>query len=262
MTLVAGVRLLAYGRRRLKAAIKRMAARYPLARTALSGAQRLRRRLRRGFKRDPDAFLKACTGVIHVGAHLGQERDDYARLGLYVAWVEPIPEIFNRLEENIRPHPRQSAYRYLLAQEDGVEYELKVSNNDGASSSILPFARHEDVWPDVKMCRTIAIPGTTLRAFIEGNNIDTSRYNALVLDTHGAELGILRSGGAVIRQFAYVKVEAADFEAYAGAPMLSDIEEYMKGVGFEEFSRNRFMTRPGIGSFFDVVYRRRDFDGP
>ena len=38
-----------------------------------------------------DAFLRKVSGVIHVGANLGQERAHYARFRLDVVWIEPIP---------------------------------------------------------------------------------------------------------------------------------------------------------------------------
>ena len=38
-----------------------------------------------------DAYLKRVTGVIHVGANAGQERELYASFHLDVVWIEPIP---------------------------------------------------------------------------------------------------------------------------------------------------------------------------
>ena len=46
------------------------------------------------FRIGPDDFLRDVTGVVHVGANTGQERDKYARHGLSVIWVEPIPDIY------------------------------------------------------------------------------------------------------------------------------------------------------------------------
>ena len=112
-------------------------------------------RVRRILRRDPDAFLKHSNGVIHIGANAGQERDQYASLGLPVIWVEPIPEVFEALRSNISSCPNQKALRYLITDEDGKEYDFHVANNNGASSSILEFARHGEIWPEIKESQRI-----------------------------------------------------------------------------------------------------------
>ena len=53
------------------------------------------------LKRDPDRFLRKVSGVIHVGANAGQERELYAKFGLRVIWIEPIPEVFEKLKMNV-----------------------------------------------------------------------------------------------------------------------------------------------------------------
>ena len=49
--------------------------------------------------------LSQCRGVIHVGANSGQERKVYARLGLDVLWIEPIPGVFAELCESRSNNP-------------------------------------------------------------------------------------------------------------------------------------------------------------
>src|SRR5437870_2033193 len=93
------------------------------------------------FQTPPDAFLKRVKGVIHVGASIGQERDLYARHDLSVVWIEPIPDVFARLEANLAHYPKQRAYRHLVADQDGRPYQFHIASNNGESSSIFSFAR-------------------------------------------------------------------------------------------------------------------------
>ena len=111
--------------------------------------RRIARRARSGFARDPDRFLADVRGVIHVGANSGQERDLYRRHGLEVAWVEPIPEVFDVLTANVRDVPRQRAFRHLVTNEEDRRYDFHVANNRGASSSILEMKMHPAIWPKV-----------------------------------------------------------------------------------------------------------------
>jgi hypothetical protein len=42
------------------------------------------------------SFLRKVNGLIHIGANIGQERAIYAEYDLRVAWIEPIPDVFER----------------------------------------------------------------------------------------------------------------------------------------------------------------------
>ena len=77
-----------------------------------------------------------------------------------------------------------------------------------------------------------------------------------MLDTQGAEFRILEGAEPILKDFAFVKTEVADFEAYAGCSQLSEIEAFLHAHGFVEEARHCFATAPSIGSYFDIVYRR------
>ena len=56
-----------------------------------------------------DDFLSEVTGLIHVGANSGQERDIYAAKGLSVLWIEALLDVFADLETNIAGLPKQGS---------------------------------------------------------------------------------------------------------------------------------------------------------
>jgi FkbM family methyltransferase len=218
---------------------------------------KLLRRLRRLFAPDPNRFLRSVRGVVHVGANVGQERALYAKHGLDVLWVEPIPEVFAQLERNIEAYPRQRAVAALVTDRDGVEYEFHIANNRGESSSILALKEHKDVWPNVEFTATIKLQSTTLPALFAREAVKPATYDALVMDTQGSELLVLRGAEALLPGFAYIKTEVPDFEAYAGCVQLDELARFLGERGFREAWRNRFATRPGGGSYYDVVFERR-----
>lgn len=203
-----------------------------------------------------DGFLTEVPGVIHVGAHSGQERDKYAASGLNVIWVEPIPSVFEVLQRNIAAYPKQRAYCSLLAAEHGAEYDFHISSNAGASSSIFEFAGHTDIWPGIHYTQDIRIAATTLTRLLEAENIDLSEYGALVLDTQGSELLVLKGAIEVLNRFRFVKAEAADFEIYAGSCQLKDLIEYMRGQGFILRRKTPFARRDRGGTCYDAVFVR------
>src|SRR5262245_1347455 len=95
-------------------------------------------------------FIKDSTGVIHVGASFGQERDIYADAGLPVSWIEAIPEVYESLQGNlVGRYANQKAICALVTDEDDAEVEFYIANNGGMSSSIFPLGDHKHIWPDI-----------------------------------------------------------------------------------------------------------------
>lgn len=204
-----------------------------------------------------DRFLTDVSGVVHVGANTGQERKLYHKLGLKVLWIEPIPEVFAELEANLREYPDQRAIQSLVTDQDGGKYQFNVANNNGASSSIFELAQHKDIWPNVHFTTTLNLEGVTLASLFERGRIDGSAYDALVMDTQGSELLVLKGAGPVLGHINYIKTEVADFEAYAGCCLLADIQAFMELHGFAEIVRKKRASRPAGGSYYDIVFKRK-----
>ena len=208
-------------------------------------------------RKTPDAFLKHVGGVVHVGANTGQEREQYASLGLRVLWIEPIPDIFKRLEANIASYPRQTAVQALITDVDGKLYDFHVANNDAASSSILALDRHKELWPTVSYTSSMSLRSTTLPRLFEELRLNPLLYEALVLDTQGSELLVLRGASSLLKYFEYVKTEVPDFEAYSGCCVLSEMDDFLGRLGFQEVSRRKFASLEGVGAYYDVIYQRQ-----
>lgn len=213
-------------------------------------------RTRSLLKRDPDRFLRKVSGVIHVGANAGQERELYAKFGLRVIWIEPIPEVFEMLKLNIAKFPLQHALKCLVTDQDNAKYQFHICNNDGHSSSILELNLHKEIWPDVTYEKTITLRSKTLPSLLEQEHIDYSEYDSLIMDTQGSELLVLKGAASILENFTYIKTEVPDFESYTGCCQLADIASFLVRHGYREFSRQKNAERPHIGSYYDIVYKR------
>jgi FkbM family methyltransferase len=206
-------------------------------------------------KRDPDRFLRKISGVIHVGANTGPERELYAKNGLRVLWIEPIPEVFEALKANLADFPLQSALKCLITDKDNVEQRFHIASNNGHSSSILDLNLHKDIWPQVTYVKTITLQSKTLASLLKEEHIDTFKYDALVMDTQGSELLVLKGAVPILQNFIYIKTEVPDFESYTGCCQLSDIASFLAHHGYREFSRYKFAKHPNGGSYYDIVYK-------
>ncbi|MBC8065262.1 MAG: FkbM family methyltransferase [Chlorobia bacterium] len=218
------------------------------------------RRVRRTIKfrqAGADSFLPNVCGVIHVGASTGQERYLYQELGLLVVWIEPLPKAFQQLQANIEEFPRQVAINDLVSNADDVEYDFYLASNGGASSSILPMSKHLDMFPEVTIESTLKIVGYTLPTILDREHVDLKKFDALVLDTQGSELLVLNGAASILPFFKFIKVEAADFEAYEGCAQVKDIVEFMQTHGFREIGRYEYAKDAQIGTYYDLIFIRR-----
>jgi FkbM family methyltransferase len=215
------------------------------------------RRIKLLLEKNPDKLLKKIKGIVHVGANTGQEIPVYAKHGLSVIWIEPIPEVFDSLKANLSGVQKQIAIKALVTDVDNAEYEFHLANNNGASSSILELNLHHDIWPDVSFKKTIKLYSKTLSSLMRDNNIDVAQYDMLVMDTQGSELLVLKGALPILQNFAYIKTEVPDFESYKDCCQLSDLQSFLNQQGFVEFSRHQFATHPSGGNYYDIVYKKK-----
>jgi FkbM family methyltransferase len=201
-------------------------------------------------------FLKKCKGVVHIGANRGQERHRYKKYNLNVLWFEPIPDVFFQLQNNILDFPRQIALPYLLTDKDDVDYQFNIASNGGASSSIFDFSEHRNIWPEVTFVDQINLKSKTLKTIFASGDALPSLYDALVIDTQGSELLVLKGVGDYLKDFKYVKVEASDFNSYDGCCTLAEIKKFMLSNGYKLYLKRSFMKKKNIGTYYDVVFKK------
>jgi hypothetical protein len=92
---------------------------------------------------------------------------------------------------------------------------------------------------------------------LEDQGIDVAQYQALVMDTQGSELLILRGAVSILSRFEFIKLEVPDFESYEGCCKLADVNAFMVSHKYKEHSRKKFASRKEGGSYFDVVFKRQ-----
>jgi FkbM family methyltransferase len=203
-----------------------------------------------------DWFLSRVNGVIHVGASVGQEKDVYALLGLHVLWIEPIFRVFAQLGHAIMRYPKQKACCALVTDVDGGRYPFNISNNGGMSSSILDLAEHRLIWPDVVYTEQIWLESITLTSLLNREEFRLEDYDALVLDTQGSELLVLKGAVSLLPSFKFILSEASDFECYKGCCHLADLDEFLAVHNFGRVATNAFAHKEGVGTCYNVLYAR------
>lgn len=173
-------------------------------------------------------------GVLHIGANLGQEAEDYSRLGLEVIWVEADPQLFALLRDNISSRDRQTAYLCLAAEEDGREVDFHIASNGGGSSSVLGFdtERFAREWPGVKEVTSVCLRTCRLDTLFTREGCDLSGVNLVVADVQGYELPVLRGLGRLLDGFDIIISEVNWAPVYQGATKPYQLEAFLLNRGF------------------------------
>lgn len=183
-----------------------------------------------------DIHINNRRGAIHVGANTGQELEWYTKMGFKrVMWFEPDPEVFEKLIKNLR-----SSRIINVAFNVGIHDELRsatlhVASNEGQSSSLLPFGKHQTYYPKIHYVKDIEVDLVRLDSVfgLEPNCI-INDYNFLNIDTQGSELNVLKSLGPLLFKLDYVYCEVNYEELYKGCSLKGEIDSYLHNFGFTE----------------------------
>ena len=187
----------------------------------------------------------SIQGVLHVGAHEGEENAAYLSQGVHqdnIYWIEAHPSLCYKLAERL-PNVIQA-----VVSDKYEQATFNVTNNF-QSSSILNLRDHLVAHPNVYVTDQLRMSTTTLDSIVRSNSI---RANFLNMDIQGAELKCLQGFGDTISMIDYVYTEVNTKELYSGCALLQDIDTWLGSRGFERKAIS--MTPYGWG---DAFYIRR-----
>lgn len=171
-------------------------------------------------------------GVLHLGAHLLEEKSDYDRFNIKdVIWVEGNPNLYNIDIETLKNSPNHKIYNCIISDEDNVDVEFKITNN-GQSSSILDLDKHKKYYPHIVIVDKFNGKTKTLKTLINENNIDITKYNFLNIDLQGVELRAIKGLGELLTNIDYIYTEVNCASVYKDNDLIDDIDSYLKQYGF------------------------------
>lgn len=169
-----------------------------------------------------------ARGVVHIGAHQGQEAEQYDKIGFEkVIWFEANPEIFCLLVENLKTKPHHLAFQSLLSDKDGDEVDFYVTANYGHSSSIL-----EPLKEVGGVSNILKLKSSRFDKFVEKNNIGISACNVLNLDVQGAEKKVLLGMGQYLNNFDIIISEINLKTTYKGAVLFHELDSLFMSKGY------------------------------
>ena len=181
-------------------------------------------------------YEQLCRGILHLGAHLGQEAPRYDALGKPALWIEAMPDIHERLAERLKSFPGQLSLCALLGDTDGATRTFHVSSNaEGVSSSLFCFGPHAAaLWPHLglKMVRELSLPMTRLDTLLDQQRIDPATYDYWVMDLQGAEKLALAGAPRALGHCCALLVETSTHPVYEQGVLWPELRDFLVSAGF------------------------------
>ena len=171
---------------------------------------------------------KKIKGILHLGAHECEEKEDYNNNGVddsRIIWIEGNTKLFEKNKSK-----GINIFNAIIDDEE-KEVEFKITNN-GQSSSLLELGIHKDLYPDIIVSEIQRGKATRLDSFFELHNIDPSKYDFWNLDIQGTELRALKSAEKYLKHVNFIYTEANTKEIYKGCALLPDMDRYLAEHGF------------------------------
>ena len=178
----------------------------------------------------PRLFLSRCAGVVHVGAHTGQEASFYGKLGIPVLWLEAVPAYHESLRDSIKVWPLQKSACALVSSVEGKKVIFHLTGADGQSSSIYPLSDLGRSSWSIDETNTIELATTTLDTILDHSPMPMA--DGILIDVQGAEYDVLVGAKACLRQFTTIVCEVSTEEFYTGQSKYSSVANILRANGF------------------------------
>lgn len=138
---------------------------------------------------------------------------------------EPLAGPVAVLQQLAQKDSRIRIFPVAISERDGSA-QFHVTSNDGESSSLLAFGSHCDLFPEVKVQRTIEVPTRRLDSVLAEHGLEPP--DMLLVDVQGAEYQVLQSlPSALLAAVRLIYSEVSTEHVYASAGLLSDVEELL-----------------------------------
>jgi FkbM family methyltransferase len=186
--------------------------------------------------------------VIHIGAHLGQDRAEYLALKCReIVWIEADPTTAGKL---IEKYPEDKVINLAIWDEGGLSLELYQFQDEEQNSLIQPLLGNKREKLEI---RSIKVGTLTLDELFETPEFTHLQGGWLTIDVQGAELHVLAGAGDSLKRIDYLVIEIANTsQGYAETPTLREVETIL-----QKSDLHRSLSRISHdGTYTDYLFTR------
>lgn len=168
-------------------------------------------------------------GVIHVGAHFGEEHQIYKQLNIKnIVYFEPVKKTFNILKENVKNEAQ--IFNYALGNENKfIDMYIEKMDAYGCSSILKPSTNYSTEIFDGKET-------------VEMKKLDDCKiqgdFNFLNVDVQGYELEVFKGANNILENIDYIICEVNRITPhkkldYENASLVEDLREFLFKKSFD-----------------------------
>lgn len=191
-----------------------------------------------------EKYNMKIEGIIHVGAHYGEEIPDYIKGGIKnIVLFEPLQSNFSVLSERTMYLQENIELHKVALGSTNEKKTMYVSDNEKQSSSILKPKVHLWHHPNVNFPSIEEVDVNTL------DDYGYKKYNLLCMDVQGYELEVLKGSLETLKHIDYVYCEVNRDELYEGNAYIEEIDDFLSQYGM-----SRVETEWGGGIWGDAFY--------
>lgn len=182
------------------------------------------------FKTLYNKYNLNIKGVIHIGAHYGQEYKIYEKYNIInIIFFEPLPHIYNILKNNIGEKDNIIFVNKALGNET-KKVEMYVEQvNKGQSSSILEPYIHLQQYPHIVFNEKILVDMIKLNDY----PFDINKYNFINIDVQGYELEVFKGATKIFDNIDYIMTEVNRDEVYKNCVRINKLDDFLHNYNFE-----------------------------
>jgi FkbM family methyltransferase len=193
-------------------------------------------------------YSLSIKGVIHIGAHFGEECADYEKFGVEnILLFEPVKSNYIELLNHLPVGAH--VYNIALGNETGKREMHIETANRGQSCSFLEPKLHLKQYPKIKF-------DTREEVWIDKlDNIDFDRslYNMINIDIQGFEMEAFKGAEKTLEYIDIIYTEVNFDEVYKDCCQIQELDLYlMMKYGFE-----RVLTDSRPRTWGDALYLKR-----
>lgn len=211
-------------------------------------------------------FLKKLNitprGVIHLGAHKGEELNFYRKLKVTnIILYEANKNLINLLKFksfffNFFFRMNIKVINKIIYNQD-KPYRLNITSNT-QSSSILNLGLHKELYPNIVQKEEILVEGSTLNSEFK-NLFNINYFNILNMDIQGSELLALLGANQIIDKLDVIYTEINYDYVYEDCALINEIDEYLKKYNFIRFATKNIKDNRGKPVWGDAFYVQKRF---
>lgn len=166
-------------------------------------------------------------GVIHIGAHFGEENSVYDKLEIKNRiFFEPLQSNFLKLKENV--DNKYKFFQKALGNENKKITMFVETANSGQSCSLLKPFLHLKQYPSITFDKTEEVEMTRL----DDIEYELNNYNFINIDVQGYELEVFKGGFKTLEKIDYIMSEINSDYLYENCVLVKDLDEFLSQFGF------------------------------